>query len=613
MINIKKLIIEGVKEKIAEEYLSNLVRGSEWENFTYIAGGYVRDELIHRDAKDIDIVINLPNGGIKFAEWITKKIGNYKEGSNPVVYSRFSTAKFNLRGVIYKGIDLSDVEIETVQSRSEKYTTGSRKPDVDFSDLKSDAERRDTTINSLFKKLTTGEIYDLTGKGLDDLKKGIVRTPIDPDKTFTDDPLRLLRIVRMSVKYNWGIPFYILKSMKKNAPQLQNISQERIMEELNKMIVTDYPKKAIELMRITGLLKYVIPELIPLIKLQQNKFHKHDAWNHTMEVLSKTKPILIQRLMALFHDIGKFVTKSITDTGIHFYGHEKEGAKIVGEVMHRLKYPNELIDAVKAGVRYHMKLKHGGDEANISDKTLREFVVALGDNLENTLDVIHADNIAHADVSSMPNQITKIKERLKTLEIRKPIGKKENLPLTGRDLLDMGVPEGPLIGKIKNVIKKAVLRYPDLSKEKAAQIAGKMMRSYMKNSLTENYDEGMNQKIRQLEKELEAEFPQLEELNMYLGSSGDFYLDSLKVKKEERGKGIGEQIMEKIVKFADDHNLYITLHPSPEPRYKAKLDKFYRQFGFFPNKGRRKMYQFSRLFHPTMIRRPISKEKIAIS
>lgn len=278
-----------------------------------------------------------------------------------------------------------------------------------------------------------------------------------------------------------------------------------------------------------------------------------------------------------------------------------------------MKYPNELIDAVKAGVRYHMKLKHGGDEANISDKTLREFVVALGDNLENTLDVIHADNIAHADVSSMPNQITKIKERLKTLEIRKPIGKKENLPLTGRDLLDMGVPEGPLIGKIKNVIKKAVLRYPDLSKEKAAQIAGKMMRSYMKNSLTENYDEGMNQKIRQLEKELEAEFPQLEELNMYLGSSGDFYLDSLKVKKEERGKGIGEQIMEKIVKFADDHNLYITLHPSPEPRYKAKLDKFYRQFGFFPNKGRRKMYQFSRLFHPTMIRRPISKEKIAIS
>ena len=355
---------------------------------------------------------------------------------------------------------------------------------------------------------------------------------------------------------------------------------------------------------------YVAPELLRLYKLQQNKHHKHDAWDHTMEVLSKTQPILIQRLMALFHDIGKFATKTITDTGIHFISHEKEGEQIVRQVMSRLKYPNELINAVAIGVRNHMRLKHGGDEANISDKTLREFVAALGNNLENTLDVIHADNIAHADSSSMPNQIVKVRERLKTLEIRKPIGKKENLPLTGKDLLDMGVPEGPLVGKIKNVIKKAVLKDPNLTKEKAAQIAGKMMRAYIKKPLKEGTDEQkeLQEKVKQYELELEREFPQLEDLNIYLSSAGDLYLNVLRVKKEERGKGVGGKVMRKIIKFADDHDLYITLHPDAAPRYKAKLDKFYKQFGFFPNKGRKKMYQFSRLFHPTMVRRPKLKQ-----
>lgn len=522
--NINPVILEGAVDKAAEDFVKKIIKGTEWEGKVFIAGGYVRDEFMGKDPKDLDLLVNAPNGGFEFAKWITRKTGTYKgpevdppippepdinwneEGkpatpeeqkifddwlkeigkiqklyTNPVIFPRFGTAKFNLRHIIHNGIDLSDMDIECVMPRKEEYRKGSRKPKVVAGTLKTDAERRDFTTNSLLKDLTSGEILDLTGMGKADIKAGIIKTAIDPDQIFKDDPLRMLRAIRFTVKYNWQLPMFMIRALKKNAPQLKNISQDRIHQELNKMLVTAYPDKAIELMRITGLMEYVAPELLKLYKLQQNKFHKDDAWKHTLKVLRETQPILLQRLIALFHDIGKFATKTVTDTGVHFIKHEKEGAEIAAQVMRRLSYPNELIDAVKAGVRYHMKLKHGGDEANISDKTLRELSQAVGENLEDVLSVIHADNISHADASSMPNQISKVRERFKTLVIRQNIeGKKENLPISGKDLLDMGVPEGKSIGRIKNVIKKAVLKNPNLSREEAIRIAGRVMATLLR-------------------------------------------------------------------------------------------------------------------------------------
>lgn len=526
---IRNLILEGAKEKALEDFISKIIKGTPWEGKVFIAGGYVRDEFMGKDPKDLDILVNAPNGGIEFAKWITKKVGAYRgsedqlppfpkinyqtaglqnpepateedwekvrkwqddvdkinasnAGSNPVIFHRFGTAKFNLRGVTHNGIDLSDMDVEAVMPRKEQYAAGSRKPLVGAGNLKDDVDRRDFTVNSLLKDLTTGEILDLTGMGKDDIKAGIIRTPLNPDKIFTDDPLRMLRAVRFAVKYGWKLPLFMMRALKKNAPQLQNISHERIRDELNKMLVTNYPGKAIEILRITGLLKFVIPELTLLIKLQQNKWHKEDAFKHTLDVLGKTQPVLRQRLMALFHDIGKFATKSVTDTGIHFYGHEKEGADIARAIMRRLKYPSEIIDAVVGGIRQHMRLKHGGPEAaNVSDKTLREFMAELGETLEDTLDVIHADNIAHSEEASMPNQIAKIRDRLKTLEVRKKLeGQKENLPISGKDLMDMGVPQGPAIGRVKSVIKKAVLKHPNLSREDAFKIAGKVVATLLR-------------------------------------------------------------------------------------------------------------------------------------
>jgi tRNA nucleotidyltransferase (CCA-adding enzyme) len=263
----------------------------------------------------------------------------------------------------------------------------------------------------------------------------------------------------------------MIRGVKKNASQLPNISNERVRDELDKMLVTGSPAKAIKLLKVTGLLRYVIPELVPAIKMTQNIHHKDDVFDHSLEVLSKTQPVLVQRLMALFHDIGKTVTRTVTPSGVHFYGHEMEGEKIVEDVMRRLKYPIELIDAVKKGVRNHMRLKSAGDTGvNLSDKALRKFKIDIGEQLEDLLNVMHADNTAHASASSMPNQITNIRKRLETLNMNMGNGKPK-LPITGNDLQHLGLKPGPVFSEIMKAVTEAWFENPNVSKDEALNIA----------------------------------------------------------------------------------------------------------------------------------------------
>lgn len=472
----KQLVMEGTKANAVEAFLRDTIKGTEWEGKVYVVGGYVRDEIMGVGSKDLDVVVNAPQGGIHFTEWLAKKIGNYKEGSNPVIFPKFETAKVVLDGVIYKGVDLSGEDVEAVMPRSEKYEYGSRKPtEVQYSTLKADVERRDATINSLLKNISTGEILDLTGKGVEDIKTGIIRTPSDPDIIYTDDPLRMLRAIRFAVKYGFSISPELLDGIKRNAPQLVNISKERIRDELNKMLLSPRPRKAIELLKDTGLLKYVIPELQQTIGMSQNKYHVEDVFNHTMDVLKNTKPELVQKLMAIFHDIGKIATRSETPTGIHFYGHENVGSDMVEKIMKELKYPNDLIEMVKLGVKNHMRLKSGGDTSvNLSDKSLRKFKIEVGEQLENILDLIHSDNLAHSDASAMPNQIENIRKRLATLDIKV---QKPNLPINGNDLIAMGLKPGLLFKELLKLVTDKWFEDPGLSKENATIL----VKNYLKN------------------------------------------------------------------------------------------------------------------------------------
>lgn len=467
------LMTESSKEQTALDFLTSIVQNSPYRGRVFLAGGAVRDMELGKNPKDLDVVVTGGiNAGIEFATWLAMQIGNYKDGSNPVVYPTFGTAKVFLNGVKHNGVDLSGIDIEAVATRKEKYFAGSRKPEVSAGDLSDDVNRRDFTVNSLLKDLTTGEILDLTGLGRADIKRGLIRTPLDPDVIFAEDPLRLLRAVRFATKYSWDLPLFMLRSMRKNATKLANISAERIRDELDKMLLTDYPDKAIKLLKITNIMNFVLPEFEPAINMTQNQHHKQGkagtVFGHTLEVLSKTKPVLLQRLIGLFHDIGKTLTRSVTPTGVHFYDHEDIGADMTTKIMQRLKYPNELIDAVVMGVKNHMRLKSGGDSAvSLSDKSLRKFKIEIGDNLENILDVIHADNISHADHASMPNQIDSIRKRLKDLQV---VQEKPNLPIDGNDLIALGFKPGPKFKEILSAVTDKWFENPNITRDEAMEI-----------------------------------------------------------------------------------------------------------------------------------------------
>jgi putative nucleotidyltransferase with HDIG domain len=463
-----KQLTESKQAQEVLDILRDATQGSEFEGKLYMAGGYVRDTLLGRDSKDVDFVVDGDaHSGLRAAEYIAKKLGVYKADSNPVIFPTYYTAKLTVPTPSGK------IDVEFVAPRKEKYTPGSRKPDVTAGELIDDVMRRDFTVNSLLQNLHTGKILDLSGHGIADLKAGVLKPTGNPDVIFGEDPLRILRAVRFAIKYNFKLPISVIKYIKKHATSLNNISKERINDELSKILVLNKPSKAFELFRITGILKVIMPELDQLVKLKQNAYHKKDAFGHTLDVLDASSPELARRLAALFHDIGKAATRTEKNGKIQFIGHAQVGAGIARDIMNRLKYPNDMISRVTDIVKHHMDLKSAGDDAsNLKDSTLRKFIFHVGHNLEDLLDVMHADNISHSEAASMPEQINNIRKKIQQMDVN-DILKTQSI-LNGNEIRELGA-SGPLIGKIKDRILNKVLENPNLSRQDAVQIARDMI------------------------------------------------------------------------------------------------------------------------------------------
>ena len=516
------LLMEAITDeqaKAAVGFLKKMVTEGPFKGQVHLAGGPVRDMIMGKTPKDLDlsVVSNTIWGALKFTTWLAQQMGNYKgpsgppptfakhiqvddygcpkfspvhndpaivdaierydayyaQYSNPVIFPKFGTAKLNLTGT-FNGVDLTGVEVEAVSARKEIYEPGNRKPiQVLPGTLEDDAKRRDFRCNSLLMDLTTDNVFDVTGHGVEDIKNRVLITTSDPEIIFKEDPLRMMRAVRFMVQKGFNIAPETEANIKKNASWLKFISRERVRDEIDKILVTKDPGAAFRKMDELGLLQYVAPEFKQMMGMTQNVHHEHDVFDHTMAVLAKTNPELVRRRIALFHDIGKLVTREVTPTGVHFIGHELEGPAIAEKIMTDLKYPKVDIDAVKLGISHHMKLKHGGDDAvKLSDKSLRKFKIAVGQYLEHILDVIHADNTAHASASAMPNQVAAVRKRLDTLDIKEV--DKPTLPITGNDLIAIGIKPGPVIGKILSAVTDAWSENPSITKDQAMQIARQM-------------------------------------------------------------------------------------------------------------------------------------------
>lgn len=450
------------REEQVLNYIKSIIKDTEYENHVFLVGGAVRDKLMGNPIKDIDLCIDLPNGGIEFATWIMKTLGEFKQDTRPVVYPTYGTAMFTL--LAFPGID-----IECVQTRKEQYhDSNSRNPETAYGTLEEDCYRRDLTINSLYQNISTDEIVDITGKGIDDIKNQIIRTPCDPNITYTDDPLRMLRCIRFASRYGWNIEEKTMQGIIDNVERIQIITQERITDEINKILLTKKPSVGLRMLEKTGLLQYVLPDFVEMVNLEQNEYHFGTAWEHTLMVVDNTKPILENRVAALFHDLGKIKVKTVDENGkIHFYNHENISAFLSEVRMKTMKYPNDIIKRVRKAVNAHMRTKSFGDDcAKLKDKSVRKLQLALGDTFELTMDLIDADNRAHKSDHCMPNQVRLIKERSDKLVEQGLDAFKLKLPVNGEDIISYkNIEPGPKVKLYLDYLTKLWLNNPLITKE----------------------------------------------------------------------------------------------------------------------------------------------------
>jgi len=401
----------------------------------WAVGGYVRDRLLGRPHAEIDVVVE-DGKGPELAAHFARLTGS----APPVVFERFGTAQ-----VMWQGRP-----IEFASARAESYEPDSRKPAVRPATIEDDLRRRDFTVNALLMDFE-GHVEDRLGTGLADLREGLLRTPLDPVATFNDDPLRMLRAIRFAAQLGFRLDPALLPAMRSLADRLRPpmVSVERVNEELRKLLLSERPKLALELLDEGGLLPEVLPELAACKGVEQGGFHQYDVFGHTLEAVSKTPADLVTRLAALFHDVGKPSTAAPDGS---FLAHEKVGAEMATAAMTRLRFSNALIERVSKLVLLHLRPVYYGSEW--TDGAVRKLARDAGQDLGRLLDLARADIAASA--YDQPEKLEELAARLETVRQERP--SRFRSPVTGEDLMrERGLPPGPEIGRLKSRLDELVL------------------------------------------------------------------------------------------------------------------------------------------------------------
>lgn len=417
----------------------------------YVVGGYVRDLFLERPSDDIDVVV--VGSGIEVADALRRSLGRKAHIS---VFRNFGTAQ-----VKYK-----DIEVEFVGARKESYSHDSRKPIVEDGTLEDDQNRRDFTINALavcLNKERFGELVDPFG-GIDDMYDGIIRTPLDPDITFSDDPLRMLRCIRFATQLNFFIDDDTFAALERNAERIRIISGERIQDELNKIMMTPTPSKGFVDLQRSGLLQIILPELFALdiVEKRNGKAHKNNFY-HTLEVLDnvcRTSDNLWLRWAALMHDIGKPRSKRWNNNaGWTFYNHNFIGAKMVPDIFRRLKMPLDAkMKYVQKLVDMHMRPIVIADE-EVTDSAVRRLVNDAGDDIDDLM------KLCEADITSK-NQVRKkcflenfrmVREKITVLK-EKDYKRLLQPCIDGNEIMEIfNLRPSREVGLLKQILKEAVL------------------------------------------------------------------------------------------------------------------------------------------------------------
>jgi poly(A) polymerase len=426
----------GASQPLAEKELLSLLNSAadDLQVRAWIVGGYVRDKLLGREHRNPDVVVE--DGD---ALELARRFAELADAPPPVTFERFGTAQVTLPGRL----------VEFVTARSESYATESRKPDVRRATLEEDLRRRDFTVNTLLMDLD-GNVRDPLG-GRKDLEAKVLRTPTDPIRTFEDDPLRMLRAIRFAAELDFTLAPDILPAMRRMKSRLAPpvISIERIADELRKMLASDRPKRALELLDQAELLEVILPEIAACKGVPQTGYHTHDVFGHTLLTVEATPPDLVLRLAALFHDVGKPKTAKGDGT---FVGHEEIGAAIARAALERLRFAQKEIETITTLVRLHLRPVFYRSEW--SDGAVRRLARDAGPLLGRLMLLARADIAASA--YPYPQKMDELQDRLDQVLAERP--SRLSPLVTGEDVMRIrGIGPSPEVGRIKQKLEELVI------------------------------------------------------------------------------------------------------------------------------------------------------------
>ena len=441
---MKKHLQNPVFAILAEE-------ASALEAKAFVVGGYVRDIFLKRESKDIDVVVL--GSGIDLAKAVAKRLGD-KVHVN--YFKNFGTAM----------IRFEDLEIEFVGARKESYRRDSRKPIVETGSLEDDQKRRDFTINAMAIQLTESNFGELIDpfNGVQDLHDHIIRTPLDPNLTFSDDPLRMMRGIRFASQFNFTINERELQAIQDNKERIKIVSVERITEELNKIILSPKPSKGFEILFNTGLLELIFPQFCLLhgVEFVNGKGHK-DNFYHTLQVLdnvAKASDDLWLRWAAILHDIAKPATKKFEpEHGWTFHGHEDKGARMVKQLFRQFKLPlNEKMKFVEKMVQLHLRPIVLAQD-HVTDSAIRRLLFDEGENIDSLMVLCKADITTKNEykIRKYKDNFQLVQDKIKEVEEKDRIRNWQR-PVTGEHImLTFDLKPGKEVGIIKNAIREAIL------------------------------------------------------------------------------------------------------------------------------------------------------------
>ena len=442
----------NLKDKIDNRFFKVITAASRELGYdSYIVGGYVRDLLLHRQSNDIDVVT--VGSGIELA----KKTASLLPGKKHVkYYGRFGTAMINVDGH----------EIEFVGARKESYTADSRKPTCENGTLEDDQNRRDFTINAMAISLNENDFGELVDpfNGVQDLEDKIIRTPSDPDITYSDDPLRMMRAIRFATQLHFMIENESFDAIRRNAQRIKIISMERVTEEMNKIIMSDVPSIGFKLLDKSGLLPLIFPQMAALkgVEVQEGKGHK-DNFYHTLEVLDNVAISggdLWLRWAAVLHDIAKPLTKRFEkEAGWTFHGHEVKGAKMVHKIFANFKLPlNEKMKYVEKLVYLHLRPIVLAQDI-VTDSAVRRLLFDAGDDIDDLMTLCDADITSKNEEKKarFHNNFQIVRRKLKEIEAKDHL-RNWQPPVNGEVIMKtFGIPECRDVGVIKTAIREAIL------------------------------------------------------------------------------------------------------------------------------------------------------------